>query len=130
MLEIDPRTAPPEPSLLESLVRVLEAGQRIVLDRIDLARFDVSQVARRMLRAAGLLAIGAILLAGGWFTLMAGGVCWLQQYLSLPVSLVLAATLTAGLGAAALAVGVRRMRDEGAGAGGVVDAAAEAARGG
>jgi hypothetical protein len=112
MLDVDPRAGAPEPSLSDSLIRVLEVGQRVLLDRIDLARFDVSQAARRLLSGVALLAIGAMLLTGGWFMLMGGVVSWLQLRLSLPVSLVLAAVLTAALGAGALAVGVRRMHTE------------------
>ena len=112
MLDVDPRPGAPEPSLSDSLIRVLEVGQSVLLDRIDLARFDVGQAARRLLSGVALLAIGAMLLTGGWFMLMGGAVSWLQPRLSLPVSLVLAAALTAGLGAGALAVGIRRMREE------------------
>jgi hypothetical protein len=112
MLEADQRSPSGEPSLVDSLVRVVEAGQRIVLDRIDLARFDVSRAARRLLSAAALLGMGTMLVTGGWFLLMGGAVCWLQPQLSLPLSFVVVAALTIVVGSAALAVGTSRMREE------------------
>jgi hypothetical protein len=123
MLDADQRSPPDgpspsaEPSLVDSLVRVVEAGQRIVLDRIDLARFDVSHAATRLLSAAALLGVGTMLMTGAWFLLMGGAVAWLQPQLSLPLSFVVAAVLTVAVGGAALAVGASRMREEATGAG-------------
>jgi len=117
MLEADQRSPSSEPSLGDSLVRVVEAGQRVVLDRIDLARLDVSQAARRLLSVAGLLGIGVMLITGAWFLLMTGAVCWLQPQLSLPLSFVVAAAITVVVGGATLAIGAARMREEAPGFG-------------
>jgi hypothetical protein len=105
-----PDTHPPpsEPSLVDSLVRVVETGQRVVLDRVDLLRFDLSQLVSRTLGGAVLIAVGAFLLAGAWFTFMGAMVVWLQQYLSLFASLAAVATATACFGAGAIAIGMRR----------------------
>jgi len=106
MLETHP--SPSEPSLVDSVVHVLETGQRVVIDRIDLLRFDLSQLASRTLGGAVLIAVGAFLLAGAWFALMGAVVVWLQQYLPLSASLAAVATATAGFGAGAIAIGIRR----------------------
>jgi Putative Actinobacterial Holin-X, holin superfamily III len=105
-----PDTPPPlsEPSLVDSVIRVLEAGQRLVLDRVDLLRFDLSEFASRTLGGALLIGVGAFLLAGAWFTLMGAVVVWLHEYLSLFASLAAVAAATAGFGAGAIAIGMRR----------------------
>jgi hypothetical protein len=38
---IDTQPSPSEPPLVDSVVRALEAGQRVVLDRVDLLRLSV-----------------------------------------------------------------------------------------
>ncbi len=103
----------PEPSLLDSVIRIFEAGQRVILDRLDLARFDLGEVATRALRGAALVAVGAVLLCGAWFTLIGGAVVWLQAYVSLPASLALVAAGSAALGAVAIAAGIRRAQPDG-----------------
>jgi len=103
-----------DPSLTDSVIRIFEAGHRVVLDRLDLAYFDLSQLATRTLHGAALIAVGAILLTGAWFTLLGGAVVWLQQHLSLPASLALVAASNAVLGATAIAVNVRRVHSSAA----------------
>ena len=105
---LDTHPSPSEPSLVDSVVHVLEAGQRVVLDRVDLLRFDLSQLATRTLGGAVLIAVGAFLLTGAWFTLVGAVVVWLHQYLSLSASLAVVAATTAGFGAGAIAMGIRR----------------------
>ena len=109
----DTTPPPPEPSLVDSVIRIFEAGQRVVLDRVDLARFDLSQFATRALRGAALVAVGAVLLCGAWFTLMGGAVVWLQTYVTLTTSLVVVAVVSALLGVVAIQAGVRRAQAEG-----------------
>lgn len=105
-----PDTHPPpsEPSLVDSVVRVVEAGQHLVLDRVDLLRFDLSELARRTLGGTALIGVGAFLLAGAWCTFMGAVVVWLQQYLPLSASLAAVAAATAGLGTGTIAIGIRR----------------------
>jgi hypothetical protein len=101
----------PEPSLADSLVRIFEAGQRVILDRLDLAYFDLSQLAVRTLHGAALIVVGAVLLTGAWFTLVAGAVVWLQTYLTLTASLIVVAGVNAALGAVAIWIGLRRAQN-------------------
>lgn len=104
----DPELHHPEPSLADSLVRIFEAGQRVILDRLDLVYFDLSQLAVRTLHGAALIVIGSVLLTGAWFTLIAGVVVWLQQYMTLTASLIIVAGVNAALGAVAVSIGLRR----------------------
>jgi len=104
----DAHTTPPEPSLLDSVIRIFEAGQRVILDRFDLAYFDLTQLGTRTLRGAALIAIGAVMLTGAWFTLMGGVVVWLQQHFSLTTSLGIVAVVSAAVGVLALGIGLRR----------------------
>ncbi len=97
-----------DPSISDALVRVFEAGQRIVLDRVDLARFDLAQLATRTLRGAVLVAVGALLIAGAWFALITGAVLWLHLYLTLPASILIVVGASAALGIAAIAAGINR----------------------
>ena len=108
MLDTQPSSS--EPELVDSVVRALEAGQRVVLDRVDLLRFDLRQLASRTLSGALLIVTGAFLLAAAWVTGMAAAVVWLQQYLSLCASLAAVAAATAGVGAGAIAIGLQRGR--------------------
>lgn len=114
MVDGDSASASPssEPSVGDAVIHVFEAGQRMVLDRIDLARFDLDQLAGRTLRSAALACSGTLLLAGAWFTAMGGAVVWLQSYLSLAGSLAVAALFSAGVGASAIVIGVRHARSE------------------
>ena len=97
-----------DPTLTDSLMRVIEAGQRLILDRLDLAYFDLSQLAVRTLHGAVLIVFGAILLAGAWFTVLAGAVIWLHQYFTLASSLLLVAAINAVIGAIAIVIGGKR----------------------
>jgi len=103
-------SAPSEPSLGDAVIHVFEAGQRIVLDRIDLARFDLSHLVGRTVRSAALALAGTLLLTGAWFTALGSAVIWLQPYLSLGAGLLAAALLSAAVGASAIAIGIRYAR--------------------
>ena len=105
-----------EPSLVDSLIRVVEAGQRLLLDRLDLARFDLSQLVNRTMRGVAFIAGGAVLLIGACFALLGGAVMWLHQsmYLSLAASCLIVAAVAAGLGGGVMIAGVRRTRPDSA----------------
>lgn len=106
------REAPREPSIVDALLRVFESGQRIVLDRLDLARYDLAQLAVGAVRGTALIAVGAVLVASAWFALMAGLVVWLHQSLSLAASLALVGGINGLLGALAVRAGVERARPD------------------
>ena len=51
-----------ERSLTDSVIRIFESGQRVILDRLDLAYFDLSQLVVRTLHGAALIVVGSVLL--------------------------------------------------------------------
>jgi hypothetical protein len=109
---IETVTTPPErePSLVESVVRVIEAGQRLLLDRLDLARFDLGHLISRTMRGVVFIAAGAVLLTGACFALMGGSVMWLHQGLafSLAASCLIVAAVAGAVGAGVVGLGIRR----------------------
>lgn len=103
---LEPHPPPSESSVIDAVVRIVDAGQRLVLARLDLLRLDVNDLANRSLRSAVLVAVGAFLLAAAWCALMGAAAAWLRGYLPLPLSLAVVAMVTAGVGMAAILVGV------------------------
>jgi len=103
-----------EPSVVDSLVRVIEAGQRLLVDRLDLARFDLGKIVTRSLRGAAFIAGGAVLLTGACFALIGGAIMWLHQSmdLSLAASCLIVAAATAVVGAVIIFTGIRRTQPE------------------
>lgn len=106
--------APPQaepPGITDTAVRVIEAGQRVLLDRLDLARFDLTRLVTLGARAAAALAAATVLLSGAWFAVMAAVAVHIQNdtELSLPASLLLVALVSALAGIAAIAIGLRRV---------------------
>jgi hypothetical protein len=97
-----------EPSIIDAVLRVIEASQRLVLDRVDLARLDVARLASHAMRGAVLVAVGAVLIAGAWFAALGVIVLWLRPYLSPTGSLAIIAVATLIAGAASVSSGVRR----------------------
>jgi uncharacterized membrane protein len=99
-----------EPAFIDAVLRVFEAGQRLILDRIDLARLEVARLSAHALSGAALVTVGAILIAGAWFATLAVVVLWLRPHLSPVASLAILATVTAIAGSAVTTVGLRRAR--------------------
>ncbi len=110
-MAVETTPAPSEPSVGDALMHLFESGQRLVLDRIDLARFDLRELAGRTVRDTALAVTGGVLLAGAWFLAMAAAVVWLRQYLSLALSLAVVAGASATLGAGAVALALRAPLD-------------------
>lgn len=104
---------PPDdpPGITDTAVRVIEAGQRVLLDRFDLARFDLTRLIALGARAAAALAAATVLLSGAWFAVIAAIAVRLQGHLalSLPASLMLVALVSAVAGAATVAICLRRL---------------------
>jgi hypothetical protein len=94
-------------SVADAAMQVIDAAERVVVDRIDLMRFDLRQRADRAAREAALLAVGAALIVLAAVALLAAGVVWLAQFVSLQASLASVAALTAVLGGIAVAAARR-----------------------
>jgi hypothetical protein len=101
-----------EPSISDAFIRLFEAGQRVVLDRLDLARYDLALLAKQTLSAAALVAVGAVCLTGAWFAVLAAAVVWALNYMTLPAALALAGLASLAAGALLIAAGLRHARPD------------------
>lgn len=101
-----------ERTISGALLHVFEAGQRVVLDRIELARLDALASISQTLRTAFLVGVGVGLLTIAWFTLTALAIFLLQEVLPLPASLAAAAVLNAAIGIALVLVGAQRRSNQ------------------
>ena len=105
------RTDIEPPGLADTAFRVAEAGQRVLLDRLDLARLDAGRLLSLGARTLVSVAAGTVLLSGAWCAILIAVALTLQinLALSLPLSLTLAALGSAAAGMAVLSVGLRRV---------------------
>lgn len=101
-----------EPSVGTSLGRAIEAGQRLVVNRLDLARLDVMHAVSRISRSAVFVAAGALLACVGWVALTVAAIVFGQQYMTWPASAALVGLFNAVVGAALIAFGVQRAQHE------------------
>ena len=87
-------------SATEAVERVLDAGQRLVSERIELARLDVEDALTGRVARAALVVVPALFAFGGWWILMAAVVNWLDAYLIPAASLAIVggANIVIGLG--------------------------------
>jgi len=76
-----------EPSATDAVERVLDAGQRLISERIELAKLDVEEAVTERVSRTALVAVPSLFAFGGWWILMAAVVAFLDQYVSLPASL-------------------------------------------
>lgn len=96
----------------DAVRRLADAGQRMVRDRIELARLDAATIAGRTVRGVVMIAAGAVLLSGAWFALMTGAVLFLDRYLPLAASVAIVAAVTALIGGVLIAAGSKRTKNE------------------
>lgn len=93
-------------SVWSALVRVYDSGQRLLLDRIELAKLEMIAFARvelvehatRLVRTLVLALAGGILLVAGWFILSWGLVSLTASRLSRPLQLLIEAGLNLAIG--------------------------------
>lgn len=95
-------------SVWSALVRVYDTGQRLLLERIELAKLELISfargelvvIARQLVRNLLLALAGAVLLIAGWFVLSWGLVNLAASALSVAWRLVIDAGLNLALGGA------------------------------
>lgn len=107
-----------EPTVVTALGRAIDAGQRIVVNRIDLARLDILEMISRVARGGLMIVLGGVLLAVGWLAFSGAAILYGQDYFTLPGSAAIVGAINAGLGALILALGIQRARPEQSGNGG------------
>jgi Putative Actinobacterial Holin-X, holin superfamily III len=95
-----------EPSATDAVERVLDAGQRLVAERIELVKLDVQEVVSGKLSQGAAIVLPGLFAFGGWWILMAALVAFLDTYLVLPASLAIVggAHVLIGAGVAATAL--------------------------
>ena len=76
-----------EPSATDAVERVLDAGQRLVSERIELAKLDVQEAVTEKVSQGAMIVVPGLFAFGGWWILMAALVAFLNTYLVLPASL-------------------------------------------
>lgn len=84
------------PSVGEAISRVAEAGQNLIVDRLDLLKVEAKAAVDEKVTALteagksmGMLAIAGIILRGGWVTLMVGVGFWLSPRITVAGALAL-----------------------------------------
>lgn len=95
-------------SLIESVIDVVEAGQRVLLDRIELLSLEARAMASDAVASLGLLLAGLGLLLVGWLALNVCIVLALGPLWSHAQATALVAAIDVALGAGALALARRR----------------------
>jgi hypothetical protein len=85
-----------EPSVGEAISRVAEAGQNLIVDRLDLLKVEARTAVDEKVTAltetgksVGLLAVAGIIFRGGWVTLMVGVGFLLSRVITVPGALCL-----------------------------------------
>ncbi|HEY2387063.1 MAG TPA: phage holin family protein [Candidatus Binatia bacterium] len=94
-------------SATEAVERVLDAGQRLVSERIELARLDVEEALAGRVARAALVVVPALFAFGGWWLLMAAAVTWLDAYTTRATGLAIVGGANVVLGLALVLTGWR-----------------------
>jgi len=98
-------------SLVAAVVDVLDAGQRVVLDRIELALVEARATARGAVTSIALAIAGIGMLLVGWIAANAVGVLFLERYLTRAQAFGVAALVNFAVGGGALLLARRGLRN-------------------
>jgi len=109
------------PSLWEAAVEVVDAGQQVIVHRVDLLRNEVghridqlreelSYDARQFAIAAGLVVTAGLVAMLGWVFLAVAFVAFLDRWLPLDLSIVVVGGLHFAVGGALVALAFQRFR--------------------
>jgi hypothetical protein len=102
-----------EPSVVAAAGRAIEAGHRVLVKRIDLARYDILRMLTDALRGSVLLAAGAVLTVVGWTALSVAAVLMLQPYTAnWAVSSGIVGAVNVAFGALLAAAGMRKAQPD------------------
>lgn len=101
------------PSLWEATLDVFDAGQQLIIDRIELVRAEISEDILRLAVGASFVVAAGVLALIGYLTLLAAVIVFLADVLSPAAALAIGGAFHTVLGVALAAMGVsslRRMR--------------------
>jgi hypothetical protein len=99
-----------QPSATDAVERVLEAGQRLVTERIELAKLDVQEAVGEKVSQAVAVVVPGLFAFGGWWVLMAGLVALLNMFLVLPASLAIVGGAHVAIGGGVAFAALKRGR--------------------
>ena len=97
-----------ETSLIAAVVDVLDAGQRVLIDRIELAVVEARVGAGTALTSFALVLFGLALLLVGWIAANAVGILFLERYWARAEAISVAALVNFVAGGVALLLARRR----------------------
>ncbi len=100
MNSVDP---PITPTIVECIEDAYGAGQRLVVDRIELLALQASETSAVFLRTGAIAGCGAMLIGLGWVCLVGAVLVWLEPAWSWPVALAFVGTMHVAAGGAFLA---------------------------
>jgi len=112
--EPDLRTEKAHESVWSALARVIESGQQLLADRIELGRVQMEQALETSLVKAGFLLAGVPLGLGAWCVMNAAVVLLLIGTVTLPAALLLVGVVNGAIAAALLVFGLRKRASAGA----------------
>ncbi len=104
----EPAVVREDPSLGDALERVFEAGQALIVRRIDLLAEELSAHRFRVLTAGIVDLCAAALALAGWFIAIAGLIDWLDDHFARHAVEVAVGAVHVAAGAAFFALGRRR----------------------
>jgi hypothetical protein len=104
-----------EPSVVAALGRAIDAGQRIVVNRVDLVRLEILDTVTRAATGGVLAIAGAVIIGIGWLACSGALILYAEPYLTLAGSAAVIGAVNVLAGIALLASGVQRARPDQAG---------------
>jgi hypothetical protein len=97
-----------QPSATDAVERVFDAGQRLITERIELAKLDVQEAVTEKVSKAVLIVVPGMFAFGGWWILMAALVAFLNMYMILPASLAIVGGAHVAIGGGIAASALKR----------------------
>jgi uncharacterized membrane protein YqjE len=96
------------PSVGDAVGRVVSAGQRLIVDRIDLAVAQVSEVKEQITEVVTLMLVGVAALIVAWCALNYAFVIVVGAALSWPAALLIAAGVNVAVGVVFVKMGLKK----------------------
>jgi len=99
-----------EPSVVAGVGRAIEAAQRLLAHRIDLARLDILELLRRLQFIGAAVVCGGLFVAIGWLAVTVAVTLALEGVLGLPMSAAASGVGNVALGVLIFIVALRKSR--------------------
>jgi uncharacterized membrane protein YqjE len=71
---------PDDPSIGHALERIFDAGQTLIVRRMDLLVMEMSALSAQTIRMVAISVVGGVTTLVGWLILLAGVTDWLDDY--------------------------------------------------